>query len=557
MRWRRRAPPSPALGVDARRGPGSRSRRASAPPGRRTRADLPPHRPDVGHEAGRARGSRRGRRSRPRRRGGRPCRPGTVSRSSPSRAATARSCASWAGEASRTVTRAPAAASTGPCWPPPGGEREDAPSPHVAEPLRRDGARRGEHDRPVALAGPRDDLGADRDGPAVARPRPRGPRPRGCVAARPWASSGAVASLYRRDPMDSSPPDLARQVDHAQSIHDTPAAAQAARLERAVAATCRSIALAMARLDPACGAGGARPAGRDSPSSPGRGARSRRRWRSGPAGPSPRPTSTGWRPSSSPGGTGTPQVELCPFADPTAAALLAARGYRIDEWQLVWTRVVAGGAGGAGRSAARGVEVRRVRPARRTPASARCSPAFLESEEVPDDAVASCSAPARTPGGTSSRWRCRTASRWAGPRSPGRTAMALVNGSGVRPAFRRRGAQGALIRARLDRARELGCGVAASTTQPGTPSRRNMERHGFHVAYPKLVLLRDRPARATRGRLTSPAWRGGGRRAAARARSARRRSRCCAGSPRRRCRSRCPARPPRPGPGHLAVRAQR
>lgn len=69
--------------------------------------------------------------------------------------------------------------------------------------------------------------------------------------------------------------------------------------------------------------------------------------------------------------------------------------------------------------------------------------------------------------------------------------VAFVNGSGVRPAYRRRGAQGALIRARLDRARELGCSLAASCTQPGTPSRRNMERHGFSVAYPKIVMLAD------------------------------------------------------------------
>src|SRR5258706_4356144 len=68
--------------------------------------------------------------------------------------------------------------------------------------------------------------------------------------------------------------------------------------------------------------------------------------------------------------------------------------------------------------------------------------------------------------------------------------VAFVNGSGVRPAFRRRGAQGALIRARLDRARTLGCGLASSTTLPGTASRRNMERHGFSVAYPKIVLLK-------------------------------------------------------------------
>src|SRR5258706_7983666 len=69
--------------------------------------------------------------------------------------------------------------------------------------------------------------------------------------------------------------------------------------------------------------------------------------------------------------------------------------------------------------------------------------------------------------------------------------VAFVNGSGVRPAFRRRGAQGALIRRRLQRARELGCELACSSTLPGTSSRRNMERHGFSVAYPKVVMLKD------------------------------------------------------------------
>jgi hypothetical protein len=45
--------------------------------------------------------------------------PAKVCRSSPSRSATSRSCASCAGELSSTVTRAPAAANVGPCCPPP------------------------------------------------------------------------------------------------------------------------------------------------------------------------------------------------------------------------------------------------------------------------------------------------------------------------------------------------------------------------------------------------------------------------------------------------------
>ena len=48
-----------------------------------------------------------------------------------------------------------------------------------------------------------------------------------------------------------------------------------------------------------------------------------------------------------------------------------------------------------------------------------------------------------------------------------------------------------MLRTRLARARELGCTVGYSATLPGTSSRRNMERYGFRVAYPKIVMLRD------------------------------------------------------------------
>jgi hypothetical protein len=33
--------------------------------------------------------------------------------------------------------------------------------------------------------------------------------------------------------------------------------------------------------------------------------------------------------------------------------------------------------------------------------------------------------------------------------------------------------------------------IACSNTQPGAASRRNMQRHGLSVAYPKLVMVVD------------------------------------------------------------------
>jgi len=115
---------------------------------------------------------------------------------------------------------------------------------------------------------------------------------------------------------------------------------------------------------------------------------------------------------------------------------------------------------------------------------------FLETEDVPEHAIALL-----RPTAFAERHEMYLALLGAEPIGGAALSfadgVAFVNGSGVRPSFRRRGAQGALIRARLDRARELGCDLACSSTLPGTASRRNMERHGFHVAYPKILMLRD------------------------------------------------------------------
>ncbi len=56
--------------------------------------------------------------------------------------------------------------------------------------------------------------------------------------------------------------------------------------------------------------------------------------------------------------------------------------------------------------------------------------------------------------------------------------------------FRGRGAQTALLQARIQWAAAQGCDVAVSITQPGSASHRNMERQGFRVAYTRSKLIR-------------------------------------------------------------------
>jgi GNAT superfamily N-acetyltransferase len=62
-------------------------------------------------------------------------------------------------------------------------------------------------------------------------------------------------------------------------------------------------------------------------------------------------------------------------------------------------------------------------------------------------------------------------------------------GASTLPAFRRRGVQAALLAARLAWARERGCDLAVSFARPGSISHRNIERHGFRVAYTRTKLM--------------------------------------------------------------------
>lgn len=68
--------------------------------------------------------------------------------------------------------------------------------------------------------------------------------------------------------------------------------------------------------------------------------------------------------------------------------------------------------------------------------------------------------------------------------------VALMNSDSTLPAFRRRGVQSALIKARLDAAAEAGCDLAVIEAAPGSASARNQERAGFRVAYTRVSLER-------------------------------------------------------------------
>jgi GNAT superfamily N-acetyltransferase len=64
-------------------------------------------------------------------------------------------------------------------------------------------------------------------------------------------------------------------------------------------------------------------------------------------------------------------------------------------------------------------------------------------------------------------------------------------GAGTLSAYRGRGLQTALLRARMQAAGEAGCEYAVVVTQGGTISQRNAERLGLRVAYSKVTVIKN------------------------------------------------------------------
>lgn len=67
-----------------------------------------------------------------------------------------------------------------------------------------------------------------------------------------------------------------------------------------------------------------------------------------------------------------------------------------------------------------------------------------------------------------------------------RDGVALLAGASTVLAMRGRGAQRALLQARLRFAAEQGCDLVMMSASPGSASQRNAERQGFRVAYTRI-----------------------------------------------------------------------
>lgn len=84
----------------------------------------------------------------------------------------------------------------------------------------------------------------------------------------------------------------------------------------------------------------------------------------------------------------------------------------------------------------------------------------------------------------------------AGLRIAAGQGVAQLCGSATLPDLRRRGVQSALLARRLADGANAGCDIAVITTQPGSKSQENAQRHGFSLLYSRAILLHE-PARQT------------------------------------------------------------
>jgi GNAT superfamily N-acetyltransferase len=183
--------------------------------------------------------------------------------------------------------------------------------------------------------------------------------------------------------------------------------------------------------------------------------------------------------------------EFSPLADPQALALLNARGYRPVEFTSVMFRPLRPGARFAERGA-EDVSVRAVGEGEHELWAQTSARGWSESgygdfmlgmarvSAKRADVVSFLAEIEGRPAGTGAMSICE--------------GVALLAGASTVPEARKRGAQLALLDARLRHAAERGCDLAMMCALPGTPSQRNAERQGFRIAYTRAKWQLPRPA---------------------------------------------------------------
>jgi GNAT superfamily N-acetyltransferase len=182
------------------------------------------------------------------------------------------------------------------------------------------------------------------------------------------------------------------------------------------------------------------------------------------------------------------QIDLCPLADASLRALLNERGYGVHEFNNCWFQPLEDYA--ATVPLADGVSVREAEAPDADAWIQSVSLGFAEREDMMTAEVEVATTFFNEPG-----TRCFLSFVDGEPAGGGAMFIheklaAFFSGSTI-PAARGRGAQTALLHARLQAAQAEGCDFAIIKTSPGNASQRNVQRAGFHLAYTKPTMRRQ------------------------------------------------------------------
>ena len=181
-------------------------------------------------------------------------------------------------------------------------------------------------------------------------------------------------------------------------------------------------------------------------------------------------------------------VEVCPLADASLTMHLSERGYRPVEFSNVLVRrLTASPDDNDGRARVeatrREVEATEATPGEIETLTEVVSRGFAEDDEAGMAFMMEIfQVNARTAGVHHFAARIGDTIVGGGALRVGDRIAGLA-GASTLPEYRGRGAQTALLDARLRFAAALDCEIATVTTLPGSTSQRNAQRHGFQVAY--------------------------------------------------------------------------
>jgi GNAT superfamily N-acetyltransferase len=179
------------------------------------------------------------------------------------------------------------------------------------------------------------------------------------------------------------------------------------------------------------------------------------------------------------------QVDLCPLADPSLNEMLGQQGYRILRMLNMLVRPLH--PADAAMLPPKEVDVSRISPEEGEKWVQTVAQGFAGKDEADPTNLILAKAALNRPGVS-----CFLASvngQLAGAAALNlRGNTATIFSTSTRPAFRNKGVQTALLKARISYAAGAGCDLMMVMATPGSASQRNLQRFGFQIAYTRLTL---------------------------------------------------------------------